>query len=114
MGELERRNKIKWVAVAVWIILFTILVGYDHHRTSDLIRSNRDLIKHNAQVAKQHDTEIRASTKHSCEATYTTIYKVFKPFFPPKKARTIKQQKAVVQFTKLTDPKVHCIKQTKP
>lgn len=96
----------RWKALAVWIIIFTVAVGYAIHQ-------NRDLIHQNEQEAKTHNREVQLSRQHSCEQTYLTIRKIFIPFVKPKKLRSDKEQKQLDRFLYLTRPS-KCKVQTNP
>lgn len=90
--EEHKRNRRFRRALTVFIIVFSCVALLGQY-------NNRQRI---------HD--IQKSRVLSCQRNYQTTRDIFRPFFPPKKHRTVKQQENINKFLHLTDPR-KCIKQ---
>lgn len=89
----RKRQRMFRRALIVWIVVFSfisLLGQYNNH---------------------QRINDIQKSRVFSCQRNYLTTRDIFKPFFPPKKHRTAKQQHDIEKFIRLTNPS-KCIKQT--
>lgn len=88
--ELQRRHKWRWRALTAWVILFTLAVIFLYE-------------------------SVQISRLESCRQNYGAFNEVFKPFFPPKGAKTTtKQQNNIDKFHKtISDLRSQCRGQVK-
>lgn len=95
-AAVRRRNKWKWRALSVWIVLVSVAW----------------IIAWTANQNRIHD--IQKSRVASCQKTYESFKEVFAPFFPPEKKRTKEQQNNLDKLNKVVDRlKLRCTIQTK-
>lgn len=86
---------IKVVFIIMILIFFLTLAGF-----SWVVSDVREISRKNAELAMMNlglIEDIQKSRLETCEKTYTSIRKVFKPFFPPP-PRTSKQQEDLDKF----------------
>jgi cell division protein FtsL len=98
----------------VWVILDIREISAETHKVA--LESKR-LSEENRRLAlenKKRDAEIQESRVSSCRQTYSSIRKVFRPFFPPP-PRTKEQQDRLDKFNDtINKARKGCIIQTKP
>lgn len=106
-SEPEKKEAIhpwRWRALAVWIVLFTLVGIWAIHNGRALGEANKERI-----------ADIQASRIKSCEQNYASIRQIFKPFFPPKAQQTPKQRNDLKKFNNLISQRIkQCTLQTKP
>jgi hypothetical protein len=66
----------KWwrLVLSAWIIVFTVVVGYNAHQNRQLVRENR------ARIAQINESRVT-----SCQRIYRSFPEMFRPFPIPKK-----------------------------
>lgn len=106
-SEPEKKEAIhpwRWRALAVWIVLFTLVGIWAIHNGRSLSDSNKERI-----------ADIQVSRVKSCKRNYESIRQIFQPFFPPPAHRTPKQKADLKKFNELIDKRIkQCSIQTKP
>lgn len=96
-----RRSKRYRRALIGWIIVFTIVVGWQVNRSLNSTEQNRNRI-----------ADIQDSRVTSCKQTYQSFRVVFKPFFRPAKKRTAQENKNIKKFNSIINAKIAgCSKQ---
>lgn len=103
-GEYEAIHPWRWRALTLWIIVFTIAVGFALHDSRQLANANRKRI-----------AEIQQARVFSCRKTYSGVEEVFNAVFLPSPKKQNTEQKSISKkfHTEVVNLQNKCVIQTK-